>query len=304
MNSQTTLLISVLLVPAVIALLLLGVFSYLYQQSRKAYFRAWQLGWAAYLVSYILLGIHYSGRPSLLLVFASKLFFTATIFSIFYSVRLLRRQRKWYWSDGVLITLLVGWQAWASPFALREQVPILQFSRFSLTADPVIALFVLFAFSAWRFFALGRDRKSTGLRFLGASVFFWGLLLLSHQFNSAMTNSLSNVGNFLGPLPQMMVGLAMVMVLYADERRLIEENLFSFSRIELDFSRVLSLEGLAPNMQKLLERLCSVAETEKGLLYVLEPFRKVLPSAQVGFPDALLNDLDKEWGPAIDSLLK
>ena len=80
MNSQTTLLISILLVPGVIALLLVGVFSYLYQQSRKAYFRAWQMGWAAYVVSYILLGVHYTGHPSLLLIFAGKLFFTAIIF--------------------------------------------------------------------------------------------------------------------------------------------------------------------------------------------------------------------------------
>src|SRR5438270_7325631 len=98
MNSQTTLLISVLLVPGVIALLLLGVFSYLYQQSRKAYFRAWQLGWAAHLISYILLGVHYGWHSSLFLVFASKLFFSAAIFSIFYSVRLLYRPPKWHWS--------------------------------------------------------------------------------------------------------------------------------------------------------------------------------------------------------------
>src|SRR5947209_2285290 len=102
----------------------------------------------------------------------------------------------------------------------------------------------------------------------------------------------------------MMIGLAMIMVLYENERRLIEENLLSFSRVELDFSRVLSVEALAPHMQMLLERLCGVAETEKGVLYVLEQFRKVLPSAQLGFPNDLLDRLDKEWSPVIASLLK
>src|SRR5712671_1261247 len=304
MNSQTTLLISLLLVPGVIALLLLGVFTYLYRQSRKTYFRAWQLGWAAYLVSYILLGIHYTGHPSLALTFASKLFFTAMIFSIFVSTRLIDGQLKWKWYDGAILAVALAWQAWSTPFALHEQVPILSLGSFTLTADPVIGLFALLTFSAWRFFVLGRDRRSTGLRFLGTAVFFWGLLLLSRQFNSPMTNSVTNIGNFLGPLPQMMIGLAMVMVLYENERRLIEENLLSFSSVELDFSRVLSIEALAPHMQTLLQRLCAVAEIKKGVLYVLEPFRKVLPSAQFGFPNDLLDCLDKEWTPAISSLLK
>src|SRR3954468_1865232 len=305
MNSQTTLFItSLVLVPGVIALLLFGVFTYLYRQSRKTYFRAWQLGWAASVASYLLLGIHYSGHPSLALTFFSKVFVTAMVFAIFLSSRLIDGQLKWRWYDSLIVALSIGWQAWSAPFALHEQVPILALRTFTLTADPVIGLFALLTYSSWRFFALGRDRKSTGLGFLGASVFFWGLLLLSRQFNTPMTNSVTNIGNFLGPLPQMMIGLAMVMVLYENERRLIEENLLSFSRVELDFSRLLSIDALAPHMQMLLERLCGVAETKKGVLYVLEPFRKVLPSAQIGFPADLLERLDKEWSPAITSLLK
>src|SRR5947209_17492707 len=176
MNSQTTLLISLLLVPGVIALLLLGVFTYLYRQSRKTYFRAWQLGWAAYLISCILLGIHYTGHPSFALTFSSKLFFTALIFAIFLSSRLIEGQLKWRWYDWVIIAVSVGWQAWSTPFALHEQVPILPLGSFTLTADPVIGLFALLTFSSWRFIARGSERKSTGLQFLGCAVFFWGLL--------------------------------------------------------------------------------------------------------------------------------
>ncbi|MBV9573859.1 MAG: hypothetical protein JOY93_07365 [Acidobacteriales bacterium] len=40
--------ISLALAPATIALLMFLVFTYLYRQGRQPYFRAWQLGWAAY----------------------------------------------------------------------------------------------------------------------------------------------------------------------------------------------------------------------------------------------------------------
>ena len=48
---------------------------------------------------------------------------------------------------------------------------------------PDIAAFLLLAVAAWNFFAVGRERRSTGYRLLSASVLFWGLLLLSRQFN-------------------------------------------------------------------------------------------------------------------------
>ena len=44
--------ISVVVVPGLVALLLFLLFTYLYEQSRHQYFRAWQLGWAAYTLHY------------------------------------------------------------------------------------------------------------------------------------------------------------------------------------------------------------------------------------------------------------
>ena len=45
MNSLAT---NMAVMPGIVALLLFLVFTYLYEQSRQPYFRAWQLGWAAY----------------------------------------------------------------------------------------------------------------------------------------------------------------------------------------------------------------------------------------------------------------
>ena len=45
MNSLAT---NMVIIPGIVALLLFLVFTYLYEQSRQPYFRAWQLGWGAY----------------------------------------------------------------------------------------------------------------------------------------------------------------------------------------------------------------------------------------------------------------
>ena len=46
--------LSSMLLPGVVPLLLFLVFTYLYQQSRQPYFRAWQLAWAAYALHFAL----------------------------------------------------------------------------------------------------------------------------------------------------------------------------------------------------------------------------------------------------------
>src|SRR5882724_10782357 len=71
----------IIVLPGVIAMLLLGVFSFLYRQSRQAYFRAWQIGWAAYTASYVILAIYFFKFQTLAPLLAAKLLFAVTIFA-------------------------------------------------------------------------------------------------------------------------------------------------------------------------------------------------------------------------------
>src|SRR5215471_21177016 len=51
---MNSLVISNTVIPGIVALLLFLVFTYLHEQSRQPYFRAWQLGWAAYTLHFAL----------------------------------------------------------------------------------------------------------------------------------------------------------------------------------------------------------------------------------------------------------
>ena len=87
MNSIST---SIVIIPGVVALLLCLLFTYLYQQSQQAYFRAWQIAWACYSIHYALDAVRYYRPPALAAFFFSSLFSVAMAMSIFVSTRLTR----------------------------------------------------------------------------------------------------------------------------------------------------------------------------------------------------------------------
>src|ERR1700726_1363995 len=86
MNSVAT---SVVIIPGVVSVLLFLVFTYLHEQSRQPYFRAWQMAWAAYSLHYVLDAFSFY-RASPVAAFASSLFLVAMALCIFVSTRLMR----------------------------------------------------------------------------------------------------------------------------------------------------------------------------------------------------------------------
>jgi hypothetical protein len=95
MNSVTT---GLVIIPGAVALLVFLVFTYLYEQNRHSYFRAWQLAWAAYTLHYAIEALEHFQGPSAILFFLSNLLLVAMAIGIFISTRLMKEpfQLKWY----------------------------------------------------------------------------------------------------------------------------------------------------------------------------------------------------------------
>ncbi len=96
MNSVS---ISMIIVPGFVALLLFLVFTYLYEQSRQDYFRAWQLGWAAYTLHYALDGWSAYRHPSAPMFLIASLLLVLMALCIFISTRLMRERFRLRWYD-------------------------------------------------------------------------------------------------------------------------------------------------------------------------------------------------------------
>jgi len=223
-----------IVVPGITALLLLLVFSYLYQQSRESYFRAWQIGWAALCVYYaIQIWQQVFADASAGLFFLAELCQAAVALAIFTSTRMTDGERYQYrWYDGAMAAaaaIVAGYDTWAR---YRSGNYAATGTPLHLGLDVLIAVLLLFC--AVKFFRVGRQRDAIGFQVLGFALTIWALLMWSRQFHGPLQGWLGDVGHFLGPMPQMLMGIAMVIVLFEGERRKVQENALFFSTLEVD----------------------------------------------------------------------
>src|SRR5579859_7366923 len=232
----------IIYIPAIVALLLLLLFTYLYHESHEPYFRAWQLGWASYLIYYGFVAVEFlyftgprSATPlAAITTWFGDVLFTLTMVCIFASVRLLEERFSYRWYD---FGLLLAGALWAGINVYQT------FSRQSLfsggapsisAVDFRVGLAVLLLAAAARFWWWGQQHEAHSYKWLAVSLVFWAVLLGTLQWHEAFERMaiMKSIGHFLGPLPQMMLGISMVMVLFENERRNVQEHLLAFSRVE------------------------------------------------------------------------
>ncbi|MFY9911573.1 MAG: diguanylate cyclase [Candidatus Sulfotelmatobacter sp.] len=282
--------ISMVVIPGVVSLLLFLVFTYLYEQSRQAYFRAWQFAWAAYTLHYVLDAFSFYRAPSPLAFFASSLFLVAMALCIFVSTRLMRGRTQLMWYDAALAVAGIA-LAW-----LNFQSHMVR-GVFQATAEqPAMALDIGIAtvllYSSAVFYINGHRRGSLAFKVLAFALALWGVLMGAGQFRNPWGARFGSAANYLGPVPQMLLGIAMVMVLFENERNAVQENTLALSTLGVDPRRLLSAEDLLPSMQSALSRLAGALSAKRAIIYISERWRGLLPSVQQGFSPEFLERLN------------
>src|SRR6266850_1692988 len=288
MNNVAT---GLVLIPGVIALLVFLVFSYLYEQSRQSYFRAWQLAWAAYTLHYALEAVGHFRGPSAALFFLSSLLLVAMAICIFVSTRLMRGPLQLKWYDGALA--LTG--AALAYLNLRAHTVD---GVFSAKAAPMgyarleVGLAVMLLYCSFHFYLYAHRKNSFAFRMLALSLALWAALMGAGQVHYPFVD-LGQLGDFLGPIPQMLLAIAMVMVLSESQRNAIQENALAFSTLGVDPRQLLSAHDLVPSMQSFLDRLVAPLPTHRAIVFISEPWRATLPSVEKGFSPDFLEKLQK-----------
>src|SRR5277367_1292095 len=296
---MNSIVINMVLVPGVVALLLFLVFTYLYEQSRQLYFRAWQLGWAAYTLHYVLDAWRVYRKPSALVSFSASLLLVAMALCIFISTRLMQKytgaaRRETFRLQPLEIALaaagvaLAYWNIHArivNGVFYPEMMPSPYFR-----VETALGIVLLYA--SLYFYRHGHRRNSLAYSILAISLACWAVLLAFGQLHGPFVEVLGTMGNVLGPLPQMLLGIAMVMVLFENERNAVQENALAFSTLGVDPARLLSAADLSPNMQKVLNRLIAPLPTDKAMMYFSSRWRALLPSVQEGFSDEFVRKME------------
>src|SRR5580692_2519636 len=283
MDSTTP--ISVFILPGLVALLMFLLFTYLYEQSRHQYFRAWQLGWAAYTLHYALDAWVASRQPLPVVSFLSSLLLMAMALCIFVSTRLMGRQKfvlRWYdVAVGAGGIALAWWNLQVRPDISNPHQPL------------DIGLGVVLLYCSFYFYRYAHRKNSLAFTFLAISLALWAVLMVFGGLQNPFRVMFGMAERSLGPIPQMLLGIAMVMVLFENERNAVQENALAFSTLGVDPMRLLSAEDLVPSLQNILERLVAPLPTGRAMIYVSERWRAILPSVQRGFSPELVNKMEK-----------
>jgi len=282
---------NMVILPGIVALLLFLVFTYLYEQSRQPYFRAWQLGWGAYSLHFGLDAWNFR-QPSAWVYLASSLLIVVMALCLFVSTRLMRERFRLRWYDVALAASGVGLTIWS----LRTHI-VKGVFRDDLETLPHVRLEIgiaaLLLYCSMRFYLFAHRRNSLAFRMLALALALWGGLMAVGQLVPPYSEVLGNAGHMLGPLPQMLLGIAMVMVLFENERNAVQENALAFSTLGVDPRRLLSAEDLVPSMTAVLDRLINPLPTRKAVICIAEQWRGVLPSVQRGFSPEIIQKLEK-----------
>lgn len=282
--------ISTVILPGVVALLLFLVFTYLHEQSRQPYFRAWQFAWAAYTLHFLLDAWSSVWERRTAVSFLASMLLVAMAICVLVSTRLTgrlttaeRRNAFWpRWYEWLAAALCTGLGFWNVKQPLQHGLffPGITANRFE------IGLAAILGYSSFNFYRTAIRRGSVAFRALSFSLAFWAVLMITGQFKTRFG------GDLLGPVPQMLLGISMVMVLFENERNAVQENALAFSKLDVDPMRLLSANDLVPSMQSILDRLVAALPTSRAVICISERWRAILPSVQLGFSPEFAARLD------------
>lgn len=283
--------VGIVVVPGVTALVLLAVFTYLYRQSRAAYFQAWQFAWVAYSSFYLATGAIYLGHGGGILYLAAKLLHIITVLIILVSTRLIDEESyelKWY--DVALFIAGLAYSGYLLKLHIQNGQFVLIGSTPRIELEILLAVMLLVA--AIRFYHYGRNKDYVGFRLVALALTVWAILLSSRQLHGWLVEWFGSVGHVFGPLPQLLLGIAMVIVLYEQERRMVQENTLYFSTLDVDNTHLVTQAELTTSLRKLSDRLLELLRVGQVAICFSEQWRHALPSTSVGFVPEFLNDLE------------
>src|SRR5579885_1086929 len=284
--------ISMVIIPGIVALLLFLLFTYLYEQSRQQYFRAWQFAWAFYSLHYCVDAWDAFHEPSALVAFFGSLLLVAMTLCIFVSTRLMREKFVMRWEDMALGLGGIGLAWWN----VRAQIVGGVFRPDSSNTPHLpldVGMGIVLLYCSFYFYRHAHRKNSLAFKLLATSLALWAVLMVFGELRNPFVAMLGTAGHLLGPIPQMLLGVAMVMVLFENERNAVQENALAFSTLGVDPMRLLCADDLIPSLSSVLDRLVAPLPTGRAVIYISERWRAILPSVQRGFSSELVSKMEK-----------
>jgi diguanylate cyclase (GGDEF)-like protein len=285
-----SLLTGIIIVPGIAGALFLLVVSYLQHQLREPAYRIWGAVWAFYIVYVTLLGLEVTVLPNAFVLYLARVFMIATVMALLVSSRPMQKLQGKFRLEIWEILTGVGLLVWAAIFVGQRAGSHAVVVPF----DYEIGLCVILAATAFRFYQEGQRRDSIGYRMLAISAGFWSILAFLRPFHQTLEVYFSSFGHVLGPLPHLLLGVSMIIVMFEFERRQVQENALALSVLEVEPNKLYTTEELEPAIGKLLERVMRRAQTDHAILCIRSQYRHIIPSVQRGYSEDFLAHIEQE----------
>ena len=142
-----------------------------------------------------------------------------------------------------------------------------------------------------------RKNSSSPSPCLAVSLALWAVLLVFGELQNPFSRSrhvLGTAGLILRPHSrQMLLGVAMVMVLFENERNAVQENALAFSTLGVDPRRAALGRRPGPSMQNILDRLVAPLPTGRAVICISERWRPFCLPCSADSPLSSLEDWRK-----------
>lgn len=204
------------LVPAVLStlcadLLLVGVFSYLYQQNGEPYLRLWGIGWSGSAIRHLMAVLELLLGPKLVIAVVMQTAEpVALLFILGGTYNFAGRRMPRAWIAGALATA-----AWAVHGQIRH---------LSLLDTRLPSFWFMGAVTVWTGVVFLRHmERSAGTRLTGACLVLWGLHLADHPFLRSVV-WFAPWGFSLATVLELAVAIGIVVVYFERTRRSLEQS--------------------------------------------------------------------------------
>ena len=267
-----------------IALLWLSLFALQYRQNRDPYVGMWRAVWAAYFVRcvVVLAALRWNSN---VLHWLAQFAFVCFALLVLRSVQLTKDSRL-TWRDGLFLGTGAVWVLADRLLSDHEIYRPLTMGGLPIPYLPsALGIAVIFGFTAAQYYRSGMRRKSRPKRWMGASLGLWSAMLLglevmliATQFGAKVPANVVNALHSANPLPEVLLGISMLAMMFERERRTIQESLLAFSSIEVDRTRLLTPKEVVPAMERVLERLARLTGSPRVAFCAASSWRAVLPT--------------------------
>jgi diguanylate cyclase (GGDEF)-like protein/putative nucleotidyltransferase with HDIG domain len=227
-----------------------GFFAYMHNLRRQAYLMLWSAGWCLLALHYlspalepwILVASWQAALNEWLLAAAALLFFS--------TARVYTDAEPWVRPQVAAGGIFV---LWSTAYYLH-----------AINVSPQFGVVLVLACVAWVFYLESKRHETFADLLLAGSFLCWSAILLGELLlNSRIANSL----RALELLPQLFAAALMIMGLYEEEKRRVEQNMLALTNVNLAASSFVGPE-IQQMLSHALERVLSVVRIPAGALFL------------------------------------